>query len=212
MIYLYAALLRRCPSIQTVLATLMTPLRPHLLTSSPPVPQGPEAISGHFKAMEAMARGNRHLTANLIIDAGDAVIDNASGVTKVARASSYRLLHKVRELHCALLDVLFIWSNEVALHPIYPAKSLTLPTCSLHVHRGAPRNMYCAVLPLRPPAECTNYRFMALLMSPAPQLYRPPCAPLPTTPRIPVSTVCHHLSCMHTPPCRRPPRLASSIT
>ena len=66
-----------------------------------PPHQGPEAISGHFKAMESMARGNRHLTANLIIDVGDA-IDTASGVTKVARASSYRLLHKVSERFCVL--------------------------------------------------------------------------------------------------------------
>ena len=96
----------------------MTPLRPHLLTSSPPVPQGPEAISGHFKAMEAMARGNRHLTANLIIDVGDA-IDTASGVTKVARASSYRLLHKVRELCCALLICYSPGPCNVALDLIY---------------------------------------------------------------------------------------------
>ena len=41
-----------------------------------------------------MARGNRHLTANLIIDAAA----SGSGV-KGARASAYRILHKVGMLH-----------------------------------------------------------------------------------------------------------------
>ena len=55
--------------------------------------QGPAAISGHFKAMEAFAKGNRHLTANAIIEAADPA-SVGSMASKAARVWAYRILHK----------------------------------------------------------------------------------------------------------------------
>jgi hypothetical protein len=52
--------------------------------------QGREAIVAYFKAVEHMAKGNRHLTSNVVIDE----VDPAPTASKTARAYSYRLLVK----------------------------------------------------------------------------------------------------------------------
>jgi hypothetical protein len=52
---------------------------------------GVEELTAYFKACEPLARGNRHLTCNVVIEA---VAPGGNGEPTAARAFAYRLLHR----------------------------------------------------------------------------------------------------------------------
>jgi hypothetical protein len=60
-----------------------------------PRPQGTvsgvEELTAYFKACEPLARGNRHLTCNVVIEAASPA---SGGAPAAARAFAYRILHR----------------------------------------------------------------------------------------------------------------------
>lgn len=79
--------------------------------------KGPEQLVSYFISCQPLARGNRHLTLNILFqDAPPGAPDNGGAAARTARASSYRLLHRASNptalVASGTIEDEFVWSEE----------------------------------------------------------------------------------------------------